>query len=925
MKKVLLSVFSFCLLTIGLQAQSTFYSESFEDTLGWKLSNQFDDGYEDYSLRDSVSKINARTKGPDFQIMGADSNFVLAFEDINSGDPGSAPSNGEVVLTLDSIPINGYDNLELTLAIAGNPTSNKYDNAKNWFGSNGNGDTVSVWGKIDNGNYVKLMYFCAKDSNAAKTSSSNTGSLYFDANQNYIGGEKGETAVNDTLSDFKAKITGKGMYLTIKVELRVEAGDEEVILDNFRVSGKKSAGPKPIPHYGLGVVTTEDASGVADSANVACSVSGVVHGIDMSGLVSSSNTFQLIDATGHITVYKKSGFTPSYTVNESDSVTLYGKVTQNNGLTQFTPDSIKVHGNGAGLKSWKKVSKLDESTESDYIRIDSVRLLNASQWPKIGNNAYTVDILTQSGDTLTLNIDKDSYVDDSVAAPAGMFDVIGYGGQFDSKPYTSGYTILPQLKNHIIIYAATTCDAPSALMTVSKTNVEVELGWTSGGSNTWNIEWGTMGSSATVITSTTNPHKFSGLMAATSYVFRVQDSCIGLGVSPWSGWDTIMTDAVAKVIPTYPISTVRTVDSNGVADSLDVMCYLHGVVITPTYREVGSGYEFHINDKSSPLNGINVIRFSGAEYVPRVGDSVKIFGKIDQYNGHIQMKALADSIWVLDSNKTVPMAMATGKLDETTESKLLLLNSWEIIDTTGWPTANYGNYDITNGTDTTIMRMDGDRNWATNMPSPPLGKFCVIGVGGQYDGSKPHSASYQILPRDSNDFIACPPACKESTDLETDSITDNSVSVKWTTGGATTWNVGWAKGHASTEPSDSVMGVTTNPYTITGIDAGQHYHIWIQDVCAFNESKWAGPTMFTTLATGINNVDGNKASLIAFPNPNNIGEVRFNMEVTVTVRNILGQTVKSAKEVTSLDISDLDSGVYLIQSEEGDTIRFIVE
>jgi hypothetical protein len=56
-----------------------------------------------------------------------------------------------------------------------------------------------------------------------------------------------------------------------------------------------------------------------------------------------------------------------------------------------------------------------------------------------------------------------------------------------------------------------------------------------------------------------------------------------------------------------------------------------------------------------------------------------------------------------------------------------------------------------------------------------------------------------------------------------------------------------------------------------------------------------------------------------------MGEVRFNMEVSVTIRNILGQTVKSANEVTSLDISDLDSGVYLIQSEEGDTIRFIVE
>ena len=683
--------------------------------------------------------------------------------------------------------------------------------------------------------------------------------------------------------------------------------------------------PKTIPHYGLGLVTTEDTNGVADSANVQCSVSGVVHGIDMSGLSSSSNTLQLFDATGHITMYKSRGFTPSYTVNESDSVTLWGKVTQYNGLTQFTPDSIKLHKTGSALKMMRKVSKMDESTESDYIRIDSVRLKDASQWPTSGNNA-SVDIITQAGDTLTMRIDKDSHLPDSVAAPAGMFDVIGYGGQFDgSSPYTSGYNILPQIKNHILPYAAATCNAPSALNTVSKTNVEIELGWTSGGSNTWNIEWGAMGSSASVITSSTNPHTFTGLTAATSYVFRIQDSCVGLGVSPWSGWDTIMTDAVAKVFPTYPISTVRTVDSDGLADSSGVMCYLHGVVITPTYRRVGSGYEFHINDQSSPLNGINIIRFSGTDYVPRVGDSVKVFGEIDQYNGHIQMQPLADSIWVLDSNRIVPSAAQTGKLDETTESKLVLMNGWEIIDTTGWPTANFGNYNITNGTDTTTMRMDSDRGWATKMPNPPLGKFCVIGVGGQFDGSKPHFSGYQILPRDSNDFIKCPPPCNAPTNLvATDSSSTTSLIVSWTTGGATTWNVGWAIGHSSTKPTDSAMAVTSNPYTITGLDRDSHYHVWVQDVCGSDHSMWAGPVMVRT-ATSINSIDSDKKVLLAFPNPNNMGEVRFNMEVSVTIRNILGQTVKSANEVTSLDISDLDSGVYLIQSEEGDTIRFIVE
>ncbi|MBD79042.1 MAG: hypothetical protein CL840_09000 [Crocinitomicaceae bacterium] len=683
--------------------------------------------------------------------------------------------------------------------------------------------------------------------------------------------------------------------------------------------------PSSIPHYGLGIVTTEDTSGVADSINVKCAVSGVVHGIDMSGLSSSSNTFQLFDATGHVTVYKSRGFTPSYTVNESDSVTLWGRITQYNGLTQFTPDSIKVHKNGAGLKAWRKVTKLGEATESDYIRIDSVKLKDASQWPTIGNQ-NNVDIITQAGDTLTLRIDRDSYVDDSVAAPAGLFDVIGYGGQFDnSSPYTSGYQILPQLKNHIIVHPSATCNAPSALTTVSKTNVEIELGWTSGGSNTWNIEWGVMGSTTSTTTVFGNPNKFTGLLAATSYVFRVQDSCVSLGVSAWSDWDTIMTDAAAKVFPTYPISVVRTVDTDGVPDSLGVKCYLHGVVITPTYRRAGSGYEFHINDHSSPLNGINVIRFSGTDYVPRVGDSVRVFGEIDHYNGHIQMQTEADSIWVLDSNKTVPMPMPVTKLDETTESKLLQLEDWEIIDTTGWPTSNFGNFNITNGTDTFTMRMDGDRGWAANMPNPPIGKFCLVGVGGQFDPSKPHFGGYQILPRDTNDFIKCPVPCNKPTNLvATDSSNATSLTASWTTGGATSWNVGWAKGHSSTTPTDSVMAITTNPYTITGLDPNSHYHIWVQDVCGTNHSEWAGPLMVGT-AVGINELTANRVPLVAFPNPNNVGEVRFNMEVSVTVRNILGQTVKTGNEVTSLNISDLESGVYLIQSEQGDTVRLIVE
>ena len=240
MKKLLLTFLSVFVATIAMQAQTIFYSESFEDSIGWSLSHQFDDGFEDYAIWDSVAKINARGSGPDYNIEGADSNFILAFEDINSGDPGSAAAAGSVVLSIDSISIVGYDSLKLMMAASCNPTNNRYDNAKNWFGSNGNGDTVSVWAKIDNGVFVKVMQFCAPDSNAGKTSSSNTGPLHFDENMNYIGGDNGEVALDDTLSTFMSNISGMGTFLSIRVEIRVESGDEEFSMDNVRVQGVKS-------------------------------------------------------------------------------------------------------------------------------------------------------------------------------------------------------------------------------------------------------------------------------------------------------------------------------------------------------------------------------------------------------------------------------------------------------------------------------------------------------------------------------------------------------------------------------------------------------------------------------------------------------------------------------------------------------------
>ena len=975
MKKVLLSVFSFCLLTIGLQAQSTFYSESFEDTLGWKLSHQFDDGLEDYILRDSVSKINARTSGPDFQIMGADSNFILAFEDVNSGDAGSTPSNGEVVLTLDSIPISGYDSLELIIAAAANPTSNKYDNAKNWFGSNGNGDTISVWGKIDGGNYVKLMYFCAKDSNAAKTSTSNTGPLYFDKNQNYIGGEAGEPALNDTLSDFKAKIAGNGMYLSIKVELRVEAGDEEVVLDNFRIGGVKAAPICAVPSgmtiaqispTSVGLIWTSPAS----LSNIEYDTAGFTMGTGMKlNNVTSPRTITGLIANKEYEFYYQDTCSAigrsqwvgpvKFITRSAPQVTGMWRTTGMNIMVSFSDSMNSTF--ASSVTRYKGISGL--ASVNLNASQDTATLNYSTAFANGVMNTLTVDSILNTSNVLMDSIFKYSFVYNG-SKPTLVINEIMYNDQ--SGPDTLEFLeILNNGSTTAVLgglsfgqgitheFAAGTMLSAGSYLILAKDSINIQNvfgvtsttwdggGLTNGGEDVliWNSNKDTIdyvnyddgngwptdpdGGGYTLVLC--DPSTDNNL-AASWGTEPAKFGTSGIYSSPGA----MNTCRPPFVPPLRAIAPLKTFDSNGLIDSNGVKCAIEGIVVTDNMSDAGSfpKVSFVIVDEMNTA-GLTAISFddtSVINYTPHLGDSVRIFGKVDQFNGLAQFRI--DSVTTYKTMVKIPNPYRTDTLGELTESRFIEMMEVFIPDTSQWPAVGSdATVQIVNSKgDTLDMRVDKHTDVAAMWPNAPTKKFRLRGVGGQFDRNSPYFDGYQVFPRFYTDIdTMTPPPCNAPANLvATDSSSTTSLIVSWTSGGSTTWNVGWAKGHSSTKPADSAMAVTTNPYTITGLDKDSHYHVWVQDVCGPDHSMWAGPVMVRT-ATSINSFNSDEKVLLAFPNPNNIGEVRFNMEVSVTIRNILGQTVKTANEVTSLDISDLDSGVYLIQSEDGDTIRFIVE
>lgn len=211
-------------------------------------------------------------------------------------------------------------------------------------------------------------------------------------------------------------------------------------------------------------------------------------------------------------------------------------------------------------------------------------------------------------------------------------------------------------------------------------------------------------------------------------------------------------DAPAPVVPVYTIDQITTVDANGDPDSLGVYCKTYGVVYTDDFGG-GPSLSFYIYDHTG---GVNVYSSSGvSNYSVTRGDSIMVMGEVGVYNGLTEI--MVDSIEVIGQGITLKEPTVVPALDnESIEGEYIRLNGWWFVDTAQWTTGsgNGGfNVSITNGTDTTIMRISNAID-LYNMPVPAVDTFDVIGAGSQYTKNSPADDGYQIFPRDMHDIFA---------------------------------------------------------------------------------------------------------------------------------------------------------------------------
>src|SRR5690554_3572866 len=186
----------------------------------------------------------------------------------------------------------------------------------------------------------------------------------------------------------------------------------------------------------IGAVTGVDGNGVGTSVGQYVTLTGVIHCDDF-----RNNGYDVViidDNNDGITMFNTSdvdGYTPA----EGDRITVLGQIGQYNGLIQISPATITLDALNETLQTPTSVSDLDETTESQYIQLDSVTLVNGeTEWT--GNTNFDV---TDGTTTFSVRVPNDASIA-GTTIPNGPIRIIGVGKQFDSSsPFDSGYQIFP--------------------------------------------------------------------------------------------------------------------------------------------------------------------------------------------------------------------------------------------------------------------------------------------------------------------------------------------------------------------------------------------------------------------------------------------------------------------------------------------------
>ena len=357
------------------------------------------------------------------------------------------------------------------------------------------------------------------------------------------------------------------------------------------------------------------------------------------------------------------------------------------------------------------------------------------------------------------------------------------------------------------------CAHPTALTVESVTAAEATLSWTAGGDETeWEYTYGPVGSfdleNASSELTTDNTVTVSGLDDNTIYHFYVRSVCSASEISAWEH-TTFRTECVAftQLPYTQNFDSMVTTTSNTTSGPNNLTDCWEGITTGSSY----TSYPYVYYGTSYSSSGNYSLRFY-SYYSGSYGDQYAILPPLD-------VEVLSWENLMLEFNMkngttSAPFTLVVGVMEGNDITTFVPVDTVSQVSTAyTMQSVAFGNYEGT-----------GNR----------------IAIVNFQPGS---SYSYGQI----DDIMLTSPTCIHPNDLTATDADTSSITIQWNERGeATSWNIEY--GPAGFTPgSGTVVQVSTNPYTVTGLNNSTTYDFYVQSLCsATDASAWSMKTTANT-------------------------------------------------------------------------------
>lgn len=668
---------------------------------------------------------------------------------------------------------------------------------------------------------------------------------------------------------------------------------DEFALDNISailIGDTTASSGSVYPAYTIGTVSTTDANGVADSLGVECAISGIAIGVDLDG--NAGYSFTLLNDDG-ININSSVDIN-GYQMEEGDSLVLFGTIGQFNGLIRFDVDSGVLLDSGLAIPSPTVVTSLDESTESELIRIENF-WVDAISGPN--------HTLSDGTNTVVMRIDFDTDIPGNVDFAIGdtICYVIGIGGQFDnSSPYTEGYQFVPQRAADIDNSCGSIPPPPINWYPIPDINNDDANGepdsigvycWTSGVALGVDLD-GNDGLSYTLWDDEgINVYSFNAEVS--NYQVQEGDSLLMRGyIDQYNGLTEFIPDSIQVINSNNTIPNPLSIDTIAAINESDLIILKNVTLADTSQWDFSSGFGWNIGliTCDSQIIEMRIDNDTDIdENMPEPPTGLfNVIGIGGQYD---------NSAPYLSGYQILPRYFSDIDTNSNQASGLSLIINEVMTE---------------NATSETDAAGDNDdwveiKNIATGSAS----------LAGLYMTNNASTPDIYMIPMESTESIAagayalawCDNEPAEG-DLHTNFTLDN------------------AGDYIGIYQEEGCNLVVVDEMTIPALAADESYGVYPEgadSLVIFNTLSTTPGMMNLLIPVGLNDLD-EEGKLVLYPNPAAAKQViRFNQNIDFTLFDLLGNVVSSKRNSNELTTEGLSAGTYLLQTSTGEVLRFVIQ